>query len=335
MVKTGKGVLRFSLVQGFFLFLLLIAGQVFAQSVKVNGTISETEIYSGERVILKIEVSGKNFNNVSNPNLPQLNGLQYLSKTPSTSTSYSIVNGVSSRSYSYSYYLQAEKPGKYTIPSVSVKVDGKTYHTKPIQISILNRNKAANNKSNKGKRPDIFLRMEISNHQPYMGQQITARIVLYFKSSLDVLSYQPNPGWKAVGFWKEEYDQTRQPRAISTIIHGVRYRKAVLMKYALFPTKNHTLTISPYEVNCSVQYSSNQQDPFSSFFGGFGGSQRDVDLKTDPVRVDVRDLPPLPKGTQDIGAVGHFTITRTASNQQVELGKTVQITTHIKGAGNI
>lgn len=337
MVKTGKWALRFSIAQGVFFLLLLIGSQVLAQSVKVNATISENDIYTGERVVLKVNVSGKNFHNVSSPQLPQLQGLQYLSRSPSTSTSYSFVNGVSSRSYSYEYYLEAQKSGKFTIPSIVVKVDGKAYKTRPIKVTIENRNNAAKS-SNKGKHPDIFLRMEVSNHHPVIGQQITARVVLYFKSSLDVTSYQPNPDWKAVGFWKEAYDQTQQPQAVSTIINGVRYRKAVLMKYALFPSKDHELTISPFEITCAVQYNSNSQDPFSSFFSGFGGfgsSQRDVSLKTNPIKVDVKSLPPLPKGTQDIGAVGEFKITRKASDHKVELGKTVQITTKIKGAGNI
>jgi len=338
MRKTGKGVLHFLSAYGVFLMLFLAGHSVLAQSVQVNGTISETEIFTGERVVLKINVSGKNFTNVSNPELPQLQGLQYLSKTPSTSTNYSYVNGVSSRSYAYQYYLQAEKPGKFIIPPVSVKVDGKAYKTEPIHITIRDRNKAANNHSSKGKKPDIFLKMEVSNHHPYIGQQITANVVLYFKSSLDVTSYQPNPGWKAEGFWKEEFDQTQQPQAVSTIINGVRYRKAVLMKYALFPSKNHKLTISPFEVSCSVRYNNNNQDPFSSFFSGFGGfgsSQRNVDLKTDPVSINVRDLPPAPSGVKDIGAVGKFTISRTASDRQVKLGESIEVTTKIKGVGNI
>jgi hypothetical protein len=58
-------------------------------------------------------------------------------------------------------------------------------------------------------------------------------------------------------------------------------------------------------------------------------------LKTDPISINVRDLPPAPAGIKDIGAVGEFSISRAASDKQVKLGESIEVTTKIKGVGNI
>lgn len=331
MVRTGN----FRAFTSLLLLLLLVPlTSAFAQSAKVTASLSETDVYTGERVALKISITGKNFNNVSTPDLPDLKGLEYLSTSPSTSSNYSFINGVISRSYTYTYYLQADKEGSYTIPPVKVTIDGKTFSTDPIPVHIKNRNKAAESKSGK-QRPDIYLKMEVSNRHPVVGQQIIANVVIYFRSNLQVISYQPMAGWKAEGFWKEELDNGQQPRAESTIIDGVRYRKAVLMKYALFASKTSTLQLSPYKVNCTVRYSSNYGDPFSSFFNGFGSDQRSVDLQTDPISVDVKQLPPAPTNANVLNAVGRFDISRSTDDTQVRVGQSVEIKTVIKGSGNL
>lgn len=300
--------------------------------VNVIATVSETTVYSGERISLSVEVSG-DFNNVSRPELPEFPGFRLLSNNPSTSRSYSFVNGKTSSSYSYSYYLIAQDKGSYTIPPITVAIDGKDFTTEPIEIKVVDRNSSTTDPSSES-RPEIFLRMEISDKKPVPGQQLIADVILYFKDGLEVNSYQPVPGWKAEGFWKEELENTERPRAQSTIVNGIRYRKARLLQFALFPTKTGDLTISPYEIIVSVRAASSRNDPFSSFFGGFGSNQRQVELKTDPVKLEVEPLPAVETGTY-IGAVGSFTINRKISTDKAVAGESIEIETTIRGTGNV
>lgn len=310
----------------------LFAPRAWAQSgASVQATVSQTTIYTGERIQLSIRVSG-NFNEVSRPSLPEFKGFRLLSNMPSTSRSYRYVNGQSSTTYSYSYQLIAQQKGSYTIPPVTITIDGQEHQTDPIDVTIVDRNQAAG--SNGAQQPDIFLKMDISDHQPVTGQQIITDVVLYFQDGLEVNSYQPVPGWKAQGFWKEQLNNTGPPQATSTIINGVRYRKARLLQFALFPTKDGELEISPYKIMVSVRTMSRRDDPFSSFFGGLSNSQRQIELKTDPISVDVRPLPDAGDATY-IGAVGDFNISRTISTQQVQVGESIEITTRINGTGNI
>lgn len=321
---------------GLLLLLLvaLTAGNVRAQSQpRVEATISRSTVYTGERVEFTIEVSGS-FTNVSRPEMPDIPGFRLLSDTPSTSRSFNFINGRSSTSYAYTYYLTAEERGTYEIPPVPLTIDGDTYPSNSIRVTVIDRNDSASDPE-ADSRPEIYLQMQLSDESPVSGQQLIADVVLYFRDELEVNSFQPVPGWKAEGFWKEELDNSSsRRRAEPTVINGMRYNRVSLLQFALFPTKSGELTISPYEVSVSVRSSSTRDDPFSSFFGGFGSNRRQIELKTDPLTLDVRSLPPGESGN-DIGAVGNFSLDRSVSSREVTVGESIEIETTISGSGNI
>lgn len=314
-----------------FCFLFLLQVSALGQpSVSVEATVSNNVIYTGERLKLDITISG-DFSEISRPSLPEFTDFQLLNNTPSTSRSISYTNGVTRSSYTYSYYLSPNGAGNFTLPSISITVDGQNYQTEPIDIEVTNRQQTANEDSGQ---PDIFLRLNVSDSRPVTGEQVIANVVLYFKDGLEVRSYQPIPGWKAEGFWKEELESNARPQVESTILNGVRYRTADLLQFALFPTKSGELTISPYQIRAAVRSASRNDDPFGSFFGSFGSNQREMDLKSDPVTITVEALPE-DKDSTYIGAVGSFNIDREISTQEVVTGQSIEITTTISGTGNI
>lgn len=329
-----KRIGNFFAVLGFLLPLLgFIASPTYAQNpVSVSASISETSVFTGERISFSVEISGS-FNNVSRPELPEFKGFRLLSSNPSTSRSYSFVNGESSTTYTYSYYLIAQEQGSYQIPPATITIDGDSYETDPIGVQVIDRNESAKDPS-ASERPNIFLRLEVSDSQPVTGQQIITDVILFFKDGLEVNSYQPVPGWKAEGFWKEELENTSRPKASSTIVDGVRYRKARLLQFSLFPTKVGELEISPYKIIVSVRSSRSRDDPFSSFFGGFGSNQRQVELASEPLTVDVKPLPKSEQG-QYIGGVGTFSVDRRISTTNAMVGETVELVTNIEGTGNV
>lgn len=298
------------------------------QTVSVDASISRTTVYLGERVTLSVNISG-DFGNVSRPELPQLKGFRLLSNIPSTSRSYQFINGQSSTSYTYSYGLIAQDVGSYKIPPISVNIDGKQHQTQSIEVKVVSRA----NTTDESNRPDIFLELQVSDKTVVTGQQVIVDVVLFFKDGIEVNSYQPVPGWKAEGFWKEELETAGRPQATSTIIDGVRYRKAELMHFALFPTKAGTLEVSPYKIITAIR-SGRSRDPFSSFFGGFGSNRRRIELESESITIRVEPLPAIERA-EYIGAVGDFTITREISTQTAVAGESIEITTRIEGAGNL
>jgi len=330
MPKTGKALFAYFILV--FAAIIIVQQPLYAQDVKITAQLSETNPFKGERVALTVEVSGDGFRTIELPKLPSLTGLQYMSTSPNTSQSFSMINGVTSRKYGYTYFLQTLETGDFTIPAIKVTVDGKEYSTAPIKVKVLDRSSAASRETTEAM-SDIFLRIEVSDRSPFVNQQILANVVLFFKQTTDVLSYQPNPSWKAEGFWKEDLDDGKEARTESVVLDGVRYRKATLLQYALFPSKSGRLTISPFQVTFNIRVPASGNHPFAGW-GGFGSSQRSVDLSSDPVVINVRDLPAGNTGAS-LGAVGQFEIRRTVTKANVFVGEAVEISTDISGIGNI
>lgn len=305
---------------------------MFAQGgLQVTSSVSESQVFLGERITFNVVVSGSTFRNVGRPQVPdRIPGFRNLSLQPSTSTNYSIVNGVASRSYTYSYSLVAETPGRHTIPAVTLVVDDQSFSTEPIIATILDRGTATSQSSSQ---PEVYIKVELSDTNPVVGQQIITELVLYFKSPLEIVSYQPSSNWVTDGFWKELLSDGTNPRAESVIIGGERYRRAVLVRHALFASRAGNLTIGEAKVSITVRNTSRYSDPFSSFFGGFGTNQRNVDLTSDPISMNVRALPVSNYST--INAVGNFNITRRISPSEATVGEAIEVITEIRGTGNL
>ncbi|HLR76609.1 MAG TPA: BatD family protein [Balneolaceae bacterium] len=312
------------------LFLNSFAAEADAQNnVTVEATVSEATVYEGEQIKLNITVSG-DFSDISMPDLPNIPGFRVISSTPSTSRRFSYVNGVSKTSYTYTYYLAAQKKGAFTIPPISIKVDSKAFTTQPIEVEIINRSRKATGDTGES---DIFLKLEIADKTVVPGEQIIANIVLYFKDNMQVRTYQPVPGWKAAGFWKEQLNNAERPEVKSLTLNGVRYNKARLLRVALFPTKTGELTVSPFQVNVVAYSAPAERNPFSSFFGN-SGARKQLELTTDSVTIKVNPLP-RDSSSDFTGAVGSFNMQREISADTVKIGETLEIKTTISGTGNI
>lgn len=321
---------RIGRLKHFFFLLLLFSGfscPSFAQGIQVNAELSETNIFKGEQVKLEVNISGNAMGSVQQPQLPEIDGLRWLQGSTSRGTQYTIINGKPSVTYTFGYVLIAQTPGKYSLPPITITVEKETYQTNPIPFSVLD--PASLESGDAERAPDIYVRIEPDTDNPVVGQQVIADVVLYFKNGVEVSSYQPTPGWKAEGFWKEELNYPQRAQTTSTIVNGVRYQKARLIQYALFPTKSGELTLSPFEITVSVRSRRSSADPF-----GFGLNQERMTLQSPPVTLDVESLPEL-NNAEFIGAVGSFDITRSISNTDALVGESIEINTQISGKGNI
>jgi len=323
MRKTGKAIR--------FIFYLILTcsyfGSTQAQDISVSASLSETNIFSGESVRLDVTISGQSLNSIDRPQMPEVDGLRWLSGSTSQSTNYSYVNGRPSVAYTYGYSFIAQTPGDYTFPGLNIEVNGEQFNTSPISFKVLDPTTIEDGSA--ARSPDIYVRLEPSTTEPVVGQQVIADIVLYFKSEVEVSSYQPSPGWKAEGFWKEDLENRQQARTTSTLIGGVRYQRAVLLQTAIFPTKSGELTLSPFEVVVQVRNRNRRRDIFS-----FGLGQERKELSTLPVNVNVRPLPDVGNAVYS-GAVGKFQISRSIDPQTAFVGESIEITTTINGQGNI
>ena len=323
MIRTGKP----NRIPLTFFFSFCFISVSLAQDITVNASLIETNIFSGETVRLDVTVSGQSINAINRPSIPNVDGLRWLSGSTSTSQNFSYVNGRPSVSYTYGYSFVAQAPGTYTFPELEMTVNGDKYTTKQLSFKVLDPKTIDTGQAERS--PDIYVRLEPGTKKPVVGEQVTADIVLYFKSEIEVSSYQSSPGWKAEGFWKEELENRQQAKSTSTIVNGVRYQRAVLLQYAIFPTKSGKLTLSPFEVVVQVRQRNRRRDIFS-----FGLGQERKELSTLPVTISVEALPSLQNAVFS-GGVGDFSIRRSINPKKAFVGESIEIVTTISGKGNI
>ena len=113
----------------------------------------------------------------------------------------------------------------------------------------------------------------------------------------------------------------------------------------LFPQRSGNLELDPMEGEVIARVQVKRQrsnDPFDQFFGNdpfgsfFGGGLQDVKvpLKSQPVRVNVRELPDgAPAGFT--GAVGKFTFETSIDKDKTKTNEAVTLRIKVTGKGNI
>ena len=79
MIKTGKAVgFVFTLI-----FALFVNERAFGQDISVGASFTETNIFAGESVRLDVTISGQSLNSIDRPQIPEVEGLRWLSGSTS------------------------------------------------------------------------------------------------------------------------------------------------------------------------------------------------------------------------------------------------------------
>ena len=116
------------------LFILLItSGIASAQTPVLNALVSKNTIPEGGNFTLSFQfnASGDDFTAPGN-----LTKDFRILRGPSKSSEMRYINGKMSSSVSYSYILSPINKGKYTIEPARIQFEGKSYKSKPVEITV-------------------------------------------------------------------------------------------------------------------------------------------------------------------------------------------------------
>lgn len=298
-----------------------------ADDIDVQASLSRDYVNIGEMVELHVEVKAEHAENIGRPVLPRISRVRFVSATPEATTRYRVEDGRAVIVQRFAYQLQGVEEGLTAIPSISVEVDGQAYHSNALDIRVLDQGQPPPPAE---RRPEIFLKKELSDNRPVRGQQIIADIVVYFRDYININNYQVLEGWSSEGFWHEDMSDAHQARAETVFLDGMRYRRAVLMRHAIYPTRAETLNLRPYKIQANVRARPRHGD--SDMFGR--GGSRDIELETEADILEVSSLP-RPEEGQFINAVGEFTVERYLDRDNIQIGESVEVITEISGSGNL
>mgnify|MGYP001476386036 FL=1 len=299
---------------------LLLSAQTFSASINKNKvglneqfTLTYTLDDSGDRFVA--------------PNLSNFSVLA----GPSTSSSTSIINGKVSKETSYTYRLRSKKVGAFTIYPAKIRVKGKELKSNTLSIQVLKSSpKATSNTSPEAiAKRNVFVQLELSNSNPYVGEQVIASYKLYFSQEVRSPELLETPTF--TGFWHEEFDLGKNYPISETYIKGKKFQVALLKKMVLIPQHSGALSIAPMELEVPVATPTNQRD----FFGRRTSRIVNIICSTGKRMLEVKALPKQNMPVDFSGAVGSFEFTTKLDRDSIQTNESANLSLRVSGSGNL
>ena len=237
----------------------------------------------------------------------------------------------------YVYQAVAKREGEFTIPSVSVSVNGKSYSTRPIAVKVQKGGKRANETSS-----EIgFAEIDVEKKTAYVGEVVPVEVRLYIRAGVrpEIANTIEIAG---DGFTVQKAPEPLQQSEMRNSLeyHVFTYRTVMT------PTKAGKLSVGPSSVPFVAQLPQPAQqrqrrsfggmvfdDFFDSLGGGFGERRR-YDAKAPAIELDVKPLPSEGRPKSYSGAVGQFQFKAEGSPTRLKVGDPVTMRLTVSGTGN-
>jgi hypothetical protein len=336
--------------------LIAVAGNAFApkafgaDSPNVTAVLSNSEAVVGEMVELQIKISGSR-GGAKPPENIEVNGLEI--HATGTSNQFEMRNLTTTFSVTYSYRILPLRAGRFTIPPQIIEVDGKSLRTPELTLNVADSpaGSSASRPSRGGAQPGnagriAFAELIVPKNTAFVGETVPAQIRLGFDPRV-YPELTELPEITGQGFTAQKLQQSgKNQETIDGRIYIV-----LTFKTAIAAARAGKFEIGPVKAKAQVLVSRSHRsprgrspfdlfdmdDPFSDpfFANPFSqfGERREVEIKGDPVPLEVKPLPR--RAPSDFsGAIGNFTMTTDAKPKSVQVGDPITVTSTISGRGN-
>ncbi len=315
---------------------VLLAGV--AAAGQLNVSVSKSVVGVDEVFFIQVTAQG---GGVSDPKVPDSDDFDIDVQSPSLSTSRSvqIINGhVSSTLKStWRYRASAKRKGKFTLPPITVRIDGKVETSRDIVITVKDtaplQPRAAGRRSAPGasRRHDnprerkqltvddiVMIESFVDKNEVYQGERLLLTWRFWLLDARRFGASRPDGRPSVEGFYEGPVENTQYAQSRD----GYDYR-VYEWRQALYATGSGDYAIGPWQWNGVVEY----PDPQTGFLASVRRSYR-----TPHIEVKVR---PLPKRPEDFtGAVGTFTLRSSLLDNVVTQGVPTTLIVRVVGEGN-
>jgi hypothetical protein len=323
-----------------------------ADAPNVTAVLSNSETAVGEMVEMQIKVTGPG--DARPPEEISIDGLEI--HATGQSRQFEIHNFSTRSSVTYNYTILPLRAGKFTIPPQIVHAGGSLLRTPELTLNVADSPGGSSNaragrstQSQSVRASDlVFAELLVPKKTAYVGEIVPVQIRMGFDPRVRPRLIEP-PEITGQGFTAQKLQESGQN---SETINGrpydvVTYKTAIAAaragKFEVGPVKAKAQVLVPRARSAPRSRSRSPfdlfdlDDPFSDpfFSNPFAqmGERREVEIKSEPVAMEVKPLPPNAPPSFS-GAIGNFTMTTDAKPNSVQVGDPITVTTAISGRGN-
>lgn len=286
-----------------------------------------------------------------------------------SSTSISITNGEMNQTttYTYTYYLIGHKEGEFTIPGVSLSVDGRVLKSNFVTVKVVKAPKIAQEEQNvpgddwfhmdfqmpewpfgfqreepksKGKvkvddkigKDDILLKASTTQLEANQGEGVVVTHKLYISQEFGGYDITNAYFDDTENFWIEPLDLSNRAQASEETINGKTYNVYVIKQTVAYPTKTGKLTIPKLNLGLRVRVPAQVEDPIWGIFSSM--QRKNVNVASNELTIKVKALPGA-NSTEKTEVVGNFTISSNINKTETHVNEPVTLTVTVSGTGNL
>lgn len=310
--------------------IFLFVGVTFSLQAQVSfdAKVSKKKLGLNERLRIDFIMNENGDNFIP----PDFSSFQVVSG-PQQSVNRSWVNGVSSFSKTYTYFITPKSKGLLRIGQAQITINGEVYKTTPIEVQVTEAVKKPNDPNNIDYLTDenIHLVAEISNNSPYLNEGLTVVYKLYFRNPISINDVQELESPSYGDFWSSKINIGRIQVDPRGQYKGEPYNEVVWQKVVLYPQKSGKLTIEPLTLNLQLSVPSNRRD----LFGRRILKQGQKTITSGRQVLTVKPLPTANQPENFTGAVGKFDFDIILSKNALKASESFQAKVKVTGKGNL
>lgn len=303
-----------------------------ASAATVRAYVQPDHAHTGQVVSYVITVQNGTVQNVPQLRLPVQIGM---SSGLSSSQNIEIRGTQRVFSTQLAWGVAGTEPGEFVIPPQEVLVNGEVLKTNEVRL-IVSESPAADTPPRSAEDASIPLfQIEVGKTEVYQGEVVPISASLFVPRSVmlrRVGLIEVNKSDFAIARFPQQADQTE------TIINGVGY---IVITYRSTLSALHAGDLKVGPASCELLFEVYDEDtqrqmrrglPFGMIMGG--SETRKQVVKSQEVKIKVLPLPAEGKPAHFTGAVGDFSISATATPNELSVGDPLAVDITIDGSGN-
>lgn len=279
--------------------------------------------------VLTVDVEVVNPTQASAPTPPRTSDFRIRLRSNRPNSSISIINGVTTASYTYVYEVRPLRQGRLTLPPFTLQDGGRVYRTRPVVIHV---GKGAGP-------PELFCEVLVPRDTVYVGEAVALTLRVWVRKftqrgigTLDAsTTFQlSDSDGSSFGVFEDAVAQTpRYDQARKRDAQGIAYEYYRFM----WDTTVYPKATGPLDVGRVVIAWRYPTRLSRGVFGGLRFSRPPRRLQVSPTapRVQVKAVPLEGRPGDFNGAIGRFTIETRAKPTRVPVGDPITLTMVIRG----